>query len=96
VFDHAAEIASEVNPEGLRRATRMLQCADTRPLLPKLKVPILILTGAMDTDVRPDLKADLLRLTPVTKHVEMAGVGHAPYFEAPEYYSRLIKIFLSE
>jgi pimeloyl-ACP methyl ester carboxylesterase len=74
----------------------MLQCADARPLLPKLKMPILILTGAMDTDIRPDLKADLLRLTPTTKHVEMPGVGHAPYFEAPEYYSRLIESFLSE
>ena len=96
VFDHAAAIASEVNPEGLRRATRMLQRADARPLLPKLKMPILILTGAMDTDIRPDLKADLLRLTPATKHVEMPGVGHAPYFEAPKYYSRLIESFLSE
>jgi pimeloyl-ACP methyl ester carboxylesterase len=59
VFDYAAEIASETNPEGLRRATRMLQLADNRPLLPKLKMPILILTGELDTDVQPGLKADL-------------------------------------
>ena len=52
VFDHAAEVASEVNPEGLRRATRMLQRADNRPLLPKLGMPILILTGEMDDDVQ--------------------------------------------
>jgi pimeloyl-ACP methyl ester carboxylesterase len=96
VFDHAAEIASEVNPDGLRRATRMLQRADNRPLLPKLKPPILILTGEMDADVRPDLKADLLRLTPMTRHVEMRGVGHAPYFEAPDDYSSLVESFLSE
>src|SRR3984957_13985651 len=95
VFDYAAEIVSETNPEGLRRATRMLQRADNRGLLPKLKIPILILTGEMDTDVRPDLKADLLRLAPVTRHVEMPGLGHAPYFEAPDYYSGLIEDFLS-
>jgi pimeloyl-ACP methyl ester carboxylesterase len=95
VFDYAAEIASETNPEGLRRATRMLQLADNRPLLPKLKMPVLILTGELDTDVQPRLKADLLRLTPVTRHVEMPGLGHAPYFEASDYYNVLIEDFLS-
>jgi pimeloyl-ACP methyl ester carboxylesterase len=95
VFDYAAEIASETNPEGLRRATRMLQLADNRPLLPKLKMPVLVLTGERDTDVQPGLKADLLRLTPMTRHVEMPGLGHAPYFEAPEYYNGLIEDFLS-
>jgi pimeloyl-ACP methyl ester carboxylesterase len=95
VFDYAAEIASEINPEGLRRATRMLQRANNRPLLPKLKIPTLILTGEMDTDVDPNLKADLLRLTPATRHVEMPRLGHAPYFEAPDYYNSLIEDFLS-
>lgn len=96
VFDHAAEIASETNPEGLRRATRMLQRADNRPLLPKLTMSILVLTGERDLDVRPDLKADLVRLTPTARHVEMPGVGHAPYLEAPSDYSGLIEDFLSE
>ena len=96
VFDHAAEIASEVNPEGLRRATRMLQRADNRPLLPTLRMPVLILTGEMDRDVRPSLKADLLRLTPATRHIEMPDLGHAPYFQAPDYYGNLIESFVSE
>jgi pimeloyl-ACP methyl ester carboxylesterase len=96
VFDHAAEVASESRPEGLRRATRMLQLADNRPLLPTLKMPILILTGAMDTVVQPALQADLLRLTPATRHVDMPGLGHAPYFEAPDYYNSLIEGFIQE
>jgi pimeloyl-ACP methyl ester carboxylesterase len=95
VVDYAAEIVSETNPKALRRATRMLQCADNRPLLPKLKMPILVLTGEMDSDVQPNLKADLLRLAPITRHVEMPRLGHAPYFEAPDYYSSLIEDFLS-
>jgi pimeloyl-ACP methyl ester carboxylesterase len=95
VLDHAAQIASETNPEGLRRATRMLQCADNRPLLSLLKMPVLILTGEMDQDVQPRLKADLLRLTPGAAHVEMPGLGHAPYLEAPDYYGSLIEGFLS-
>jgi pimeloyl-ACP methyl ester carboxylesterase len=95
VVDYAAAIVSETNPEALRRATRMLQRADNRPLLPKLKMPILVLTGEMDSDVQPHLKADLLRLAPITRHVEMPGLGHAPYFEAPDYYTSLIEDFLS-
>jgi pimeloyl-ACP methyl ester carboxylesterase len=96
VFDYAAEISSEVNPEGLRRATRMLQRADNRPLLSKLKMSTLILTGEMDSDLQPNLKADLLKLTPAARHVEMPGLAHAPYLEAPDYYSGLIGSFLSE
>jgi pimeloyl-ACP methyl ester carboxylesterase len=96
VFDYAAEIASETDPEGLRRATRMLQRADNRPLLPKLEMSTMILTGELDTDLQPNLKADLLRLTPAARHVEMPGLAHAPYLEAPDYYSSLIAGFLSE
>ncbi len=96
VFEYAAEVASEVNPEGLRRATRMLQLADNRPHLPKLEMPVLVLFGEMDTVVQPKLKSDLLKQTPITKHVEMPGLLHAPYFQAPDYYNRLIDDFLSE
>lgn len=96
VFNYAAQVASETKPEGLRRATRMLQLADNRPLLPTLKMPVLVLTGAIDTVVQPALNADLLRLTPFTRHVEMPGIAHAPYFQEPLYYNGLIETFLSE
>jgi len=96
VFDYVAEISSEINPDGLRRATRMLQLADNRPLLSKLKMPTLILTGERDTSLQPKLKADLLRLTPAARHVEMLGLAHAPYLEAPDYFNSLIAGFLSE
>ena len=96
VFEYAAEVASEVNTEGLRRATRMLQLADNRPFLPLLEMPVLVLFGGADTVVQPKLKSDLLKLTPITKQVEMPGLGHAPYFQAPDYYNRLIDDFLSD
>lgn len=96
VLAYAAMIASETNPEGLRRASRMLQLADNRPLLPKIKAPALILTGEKDTVVQPQLKADLLSLVPFTRHIEMPGLGHAPYFQAPEYYNALLYDFISQ
>lgn len=95
VLDHAAEVASETNPEGLRRATRMLQLADNRNLLSRLEMPVLILTGEKDAVVQPRLKAELLALIPAAGHIEMPGLAHAPYFQAPEYYDSLIRDFLS-
>lgn len=95
VVEYAAEVASEVRPEGLRRATRMLQLADNRTLLPKLSMPVLVLTGEKDAVVQPRLKADLLQLTPTTRHVDMPGLAHAPYFQSPDYYNSLIEDFLS-
>lgn len=95
VLAYAALVASETNPEGLRRATRMLQLADNRPLLPKLKVPTLILTGEVDKVVQPKLKEDLLKLTPHQQHIVMPGIAHAPYFQKPAYYNGLIREFLS-
>lgn len=95
VLNYAAEIAAGTNLEGLRRATRMLQLADNRPLLPQLKMPTLILTGEKDAVVQPQLKADLLALVPYTQHIEMPGMGHAPYFQAPDYYNKLLHEFFA-
>lgn len=94
VFALAAEVAGEVRPDGLRAATRMLQMADNRPWLPKIKAPTLVLTGSADTVVQPGLRAELLALTPHERHVDMPGLAHAPYFEAPDDYSELIRDFL--
>ncbi len=95
VLDYAAEIAAETNLEGLRRATRMLQLADNRPLLPLINMPTLILTGEKDGVVQPQLKADLLALAPYTQHIEMPGLGHAPYFQAPDYYNARLHEFIA-
>jgi len=92
---YAAEVAAETEPEGLRRATRMLQLADNRALLPALHMPLLVLTGEVDTTVMPALKADLLRLTTQARHIEMPGVAHAPYFQVPDVYNGLIDDFMS-
>jgi pimeloyl-ACP methyl ester carboxylesterase len=95
VVAFAAEVAGEIRPDGLRNATRMLQLADNRPILPTIKARTLVLTGAVDTVVQPHLRADLLKLTPFEKHIDMPGLAHAPYFEAPDYYNGLIADFLN-
>ncbi|NDL62173.1 alpha/beta fold hydrolase [Acerihabitans arboris] len=95
VLSYAAEIAAHTNPEGLARASRMLQLADNRPLLPQIAMPTLVLTGEKDSVVQPRLTADLLALVPFTRHIGMPGLGHAPYFQAPDYYNALLRDFMS-
>lgn len=95
VLAYAAKIAAQTNPEGLTRASRMLQLADNRPLLPLITAPTLILTGEKDRVVQPQLTADLLRLASFTQHIVMPGMAHAPYFQAPDYYNGLLADFLS-
>lgn len=93
---YAAEVASDTDAEGLTCATRMLQLADNRPFLPKLTMPVLILTGEKDKVVAPRLKEELLSLAPHVKHIEMPGLAHAPYFQSPAYYNSLIRDFIAQ
>jgi len=96
VLDYAAQIASDTEIVGLRQATRMLQLADNRALLPQLSMPILLLTGEQDRVVQPGLTAELLALVPYRQHIEMPGLGHAPYFQAPDYYNGLLDDFFNQ
>lgn len=94
VLELAAKIAAQTQPTGVFNATRALQFADARPLYEKLNVPTLVLFGAQDPVVRPELSAELRRLTPFARHIDLAGVGHAPYLENPELYTRTIRTFI--
>lgn len=94
VLELAARIAAQTRPAGLFNATRALQFADARPFYAKLSVPTLVLFGAQDPVVRPEMSAELRRLTPFARHIDLVGVGHAPYLEDPETYTRTIRSFI--
>lgn len=91
----AARVASEARPDGILCSTRMLQLADNRPILPRLTMPVLVITGGKDPVVKPDLRDELRTLTPMARRVEMPGLGHAPYLEDPGAYNALLDEFLS-
>lgn len=91
----AAAIAAEARPEGMISSTRMLQLADNRPILPGLSMPVLVVNGSRDPVVRPRMKAELLALTPSARHIEISGVGHAPYLEDADAYNAVIRDFLA-
>jgi len=80
-FDRARDLLpSRVPAAVFNDAARVAPChphvaACQQP--PTLAMPVLILTGGIDKVVAAWLKADLLRLTPFTRHIEMSGLAHA-------------------
>ncbi len=90
----AAQVAAQTRPDGLFSATRALQFADARPCYAQLRARTLVLFGAQDPVVRPRFSVELRRLTPFARHVDLPGVGHAPYLEDPDAYSATIRAFI--
>lgn len=95
VVELAACIALDMRPEGQLCAGAMMLEADNGPLLPKVTAPVLVITAELDPVVTQERWKPLVGLPPDAHHVEMTGVGHAPYLEDPWRYAELIEEFLT-
>ncbi|MEQ8332848.1 alpha/beta fold hydrolase [Nisaea sp.] len=89
------EIARGVTAAGLRTCATMLHHADTRPVAPSIRCPVLLISGAGDKVVSQRQSEALAALYPAGRHVRFDGVGHAPYMEASETYNALLRESLS-
>jgi 2-succinyl-6-hydroxy-2,4-cyclohexadiene-1-carboxylate synthase len=83
-------------PEGLASALRALG-SGVQPsmwhMLPALRVPTLLVTGALDskfTAVAHEMATQL----PLSWFCTLPGVGHAPHLEAPSAYAHEVQSFL--
>lgn len=94
VFQKVAEIAAEARPEGVVNAAWAIQTANLIPELAKIKAPTLVITCDQDS-VAPLKKAEpLLEHIPDIHHLELRGLGHAPYIEDARRYNAAISDFL--
>jgi proline iminopeptidase len=80
-------------------ATRMWEAElwehfDLRPQLPKLTMPTLVITGDKDFITGPACAAELLEGIPSPRNVELPGVGHMIFVEAPEAFRGAVLEFL--
>jgi pimeloyl-ACP methyl ester carboxylesterase len=89
-----ATMVSRFHPVGARAMTRAGAEADTRDVLPKIKVPTLLIYG--DKDVRSPLTVahEIHRLIPASKLVVIPGVGHLCNVEAPDRFNAEVRRFL--
>ncbi|TVP55658.1 MAG: alpha/beta hydrolase [Halomonadaceae bacterium] len=94
IFRKVASIAAESRFEGVANAAWAIQTVDLQPDLANIQAPTLVITCDQDR-VAPLTKAQpLLDYIPKVQHVELPGLGHAPYIEDAEQYNRVLLGFL--
>ena len=64
--------------------------------LEELKVPILLLTGEADLYSPPPMQKMVAEHLQNHQLVSLAAIGHAPYWEAPEYFNHAVLAFLRD
>lgn len=78
------EMAERVGVEGFLRQQRAIMARpDSRPDLPRIRVPTLVACGDADVLTPPALHDEMAALIPGARQVSFAGCGHLPTMEAP-------------
>ncbi|MBW7836061.1 MAG: alpha/beta fold hydrolase [Sphingomonadales bacterium] len=81
--------------EPYKMTLRAILTTDFRSVLPKIKVPTLIIVGDEDRVLPPRESESLARLIPHSDLVVLKGVGHLSNIEAPEVFNAKLEEFLS-
>jgi pimeloyl-ACP methyl ester carboxylesterase len=73
----------------------MLHGLDVRPLLSRVRQPVLLVCGDRDTVVPPAYEEVLLRGLPNAGRVVLEGSGHVPSYTHPEVLAEVVRQFLT-
>ena len=94
IFDFLCLISRETSSEAIVCGGSSMQILDTTDVLPKIKIPCLILTGSEDIVVSKEKSLFLYNSIKNALHIEIKGVGHAPYCENAMEFNEKINSFL--
>ncbi|MCC3372622.1 alpha/beta fold hydrolase [Cohnella sp. REN36] len=81
--------------EQTEAANRAFEGFDLRPALPRIQAPTLVLSGKYDGLNPPACGTEIADGIPDATFVEMRHSGHAPSFEEPDRFYRLVIDFLN-
>ena len=84
----------EIDPTAFCAACDALVAVDLVPSLHRLKVPTLVLCGALDQATPPDLNTLIAEKVDGARYVELPGCGHCPPLEQPQAFLAAIKDFV--
>ena len=73
----------------------MAERADSRPLLPKIQVPVLVLAGAEDVITPPSEASEWVKDLPRGRLETIDAAGHVSNLERPEVFNTLLLDFLA-
>lgn len=96
LHEFLVSIAGEIRVEAIKWGGAAIQHIDTTDYLPDITAPILILSSNQDIVVKPAALAALIADLPKAHHVEMQGVGHAPYCEDADTFNSLVERFIQQ
>ena len=94
IRDFLVSIAGAILVEGIKWGGAAIQYLDTTDYLQDVTAPILILSADQDIVVKPTSLAALIADLPEAQHVELQGVGHAPYCEDADTFNGLVEQFI--
>ncbi|MCA1669370.1 MAG: alpha/beta hydrolase [Thermomicrobia bacterium] len=86
---------AQIHPAGFRSAAIALAHADVRAVLPRIRVPTLVLCGAQDQITSPALGTRLIGEIPGARRVIFPAVGHLNNMEQPDQYNATVREFLA-
>jgi 3-oxoadipate enol-lactonase len=85
---------SQSNPKAYRATMRSLAFFDVTPAIQDINIPTLVITGANDTVVPPEIQADLASRIPGARHLIIQYAGHAVTVEAADQYNQVFLDFI--
>ncbi len=75
----------DIGPQAyLRQQKAIMARADSRPLLPAIRCPTLVLVGEQDVATPPELSEEMAAAIPGARLVKVADCGHLSTLEQPE------------
>lgn len=88
--------AARAGVQTVRRTAHAVVRADLRPRLAEVQAPTLVIWGARDDLVPPEVAEDVVGAIPDCRLVVIDGAGHAPMWEQPEAFNRVVLDFLGQ
>jgi pimeloyl-ACP methyl ester carboxylesterase len=96
VRDAVVAMSVRVGPEVYTRQQEATAVRpDSRPLLPTITVPTLIVVGALDTLTPPHLAEEMRDLIPGARLEVIPGAGHLPPIEKPDDVTAVLRKWLT-
>ena len=90
------DMAGDVGPERfIHQLEAIMSRADSRPLLPTITCPTLVLTSDTDNMVPKQFSHEMAAAIPGAKLVELADCGHLPQLEKPDAMTKAMRDWLA-
>jgi pimeloyl-ACP methyl ester carboxylesterase len=97
VVDKVETLMLESSPDGVVAALgAMRDRPNSKPLLPKIEVPTLVVGGEEDAISSPEVMGEMAASIPGSIHHTISGAGHLSNMEAPEEFNDVLRNFLTK